>query len=282
MKKILLWTLSFFITLGFAVFQRATGPTYPVRGSLTTPSGVKVSYRLPRSCTIGGNDCGLKIKADKQLSGLIEWKRYKTGDAVTAVPFTASPDRPCAFAPDQPPAGKLEYAVYAVENGVKSLIGPQKVVTRFKGAVPAWVLAPHIFFMFFFMMISVRLALSALMNWPILKSVIYLNLAFLAAGGFILGPLTQHYAFGAYWTGFPFGHDLTDNKTLVPLFFWLAAAVSVMRGGANLRRWVLAAFLATAAVYFIPHSVLGSEFDYSKAEKTGSQPVSPKDDNPGR
>ncbi|MDO8803729.1 MAG: hypothetical protein Q7R35_04810 [Elusimicrobiota bacterium] len=273
MKKILLWLLSFLITAGFAVFQRATGPTYPARGSLLTASGVKVSYRLPRSCTIGANDCGLKLKTDKPLSGIIEWKRYKTSDPVTAVPFTASPDRPCAFAPDQPPAGKLEYAVYAVENGARSLIGPQKVVTRFKGAVPAWVLAPHIFFMFFFMMISVRLALSALMNWPIMKSVIFLNLAFLAAGGFILGPLTQHYAFGAYWTGFPFGHDLTDNKTLLPLIFWAAAAVSVMRGGANLRKWVLAAFLATAAVYFIPHSVLGSELDYSTLEKTGSQQV---------
>ena len=270
MRKISLWIVSFLITVGFALFQRMTGPTYAVKGSLQTPSGVKVSYRLPRSCTIGGNDCGLKIKADKPLSGVIEWKRYKTADPVTAVLFTASPDLPCAFAPDQPPAGKLQYAVYAVENGARSLIGPEKVVTRFKGAVPAPVLAPHIFFMFFFMMISVRLALSALMNGPILKPVVFLNLAFLAAGGFVLGPLTQHYAFGPYWTGIPFGHDLTDNKTLLPLFFWLAAAVCAARDGANLRKWVLAAFAATALVYFIPHSVLGSELDYSKAEKAAS------------
>ncbi len=273
MNKASLWILSFLITAVFALFQRTTGPTYPVRGSLLTPSGIKVSYRLPRSCTIGGNDCVLKLKSDKPLSGVIEWKRYKTADAVTAVPFTASPDRPCPFAPDQPPAGKLEYAVYAVENGARSLIGPQKVVTRFKGAVPGRILIPHIFFMFFFMLFSVRIALSALMNQPVLKHTILLNLFFLAAGGFVLGPLTQHYAFGPYWTGIPFGHDLTDNKTLAPLFFWLAAAVSAMRGGAHLRRWVLAAFFFTAAVYFIPHSVLGSELDYSTVGKAGPAPA---------
>ena len=187
MNKASLWILSFLITAVFALFQRTTGPTYPVRGSLLTPSGIKVSYRLPRSCTIGGNDCVLKLKSDKPLSGVIEWKRYKTADAVTAVPFTASPDRPCPFAPDQPPAGKLEYAVYAVENGARSLIGPQKVVTRFKGAVPGRILIPHIFFMFFFMLFSVRIALSALMNQPVLKHTILLNLFFLAAGGFVLG-----------------------------------------------------------------------------------------------
>lgn len=265
MKKSLFWVLSFLVTVCFALFQRMTGPTYPARGSLVTPSGVKVSYRLPRSCTIGAADCGLKIKSDKPISGVIEWKRYKTADPVTAVPFTAAVDRPCEFAPDQPPAGKLEYAVYAVENGGRTLIGPQKVVTRFKGAVPAWVLAPHIFFMFFFMLFSVRITLSALMNEPVLKHAVLLNLAFLLAGGFFLGPLTQHYAFGPYWTGFPFGHDLTDNKTLAPLFFWIAAAFSAMRGGRNLRKWVLAAFFFTALAYFIPHSVLGSELDYSKA-----------------
>ena len=267
MKKTALWILSFLITAAFAIFQAMTGPTYPAKGSLVTSSGVKVSYRLPRSCTIGRNDCVVKIKTDKLLAVIIEWKRYKTEDALTPVSFAVSGETLCVFAPDQPPAGKLQYSVYALENGAKTFIGPQTIVPRFKSAVPAWVLAPHIFLMFAFMLFSVRIALSAFLDRPVLKHTVFLNLFFLILGGFILGPLTQHYAFGSYWTGIPFGHDLTDNKTLLPLFFWAASAVSALRGGVNLRKWVIAAFLATVAVYFIPHSVLGSELDYSKADK---------------
>ena len=208
--------------------------------------------------------CAVKINADKPLYLRIEWKRYKTADIPAPVFFTASGEPPVL--PDQPPAGKLEYSVYALENGGQTAIGPQKIVARFKSAVPAWVLAPHIFLMFAFMLFSVRIALSALMNRPVLKHAVFLNLFFLVLGGFIFGPLTQHYAFGSYWTGIPFGHDLTDSKTLLPLFFWAASAVSALRGGVNLRKWVIAAFLATAAVYFIPHSVLGSELDYNKGQ----------------
>ena len=196
----------------------------------------------------------------------VGWKRYKTADVPASTFFTASGETRKVFAPDHPPAAKLEYAVYALENGERLLIGPPRVIIRYKGAVPGWILLPHIFLMFAFMLFSSRIALSAFMNRAILKHAVYLNFCFLLAGGFILGPLTQHYAFGAYWTGIPFGHDLTDNKTLLPLCLWGASVVSALRGGANLRKWVVAAFFATAAVYFIPHSVLGSELDYSKTD----------------
>ena len=43
----------------------------------------------------------------------------------------------------------------------------------------------------------------------------------IAIGGLVLGPIVQKYAFGAFWTGWPFGADLTDNKTLA---MWLAWA----------------------------------------------------------
>jgi len=45
----------------------------------------------------------------------------------------------------------------------------------------------------------------------------------LFVGGLILGPVVQKYAFGAFWAGWPFGHDLTDNKTLFVFIFWVIA-----------------------------------------------------------
>ena len=45
-----------------------------------------------------------------------------------------------------------------------------------------------------------------------------------AIGGMILGPIVQKYAFGEYWTGFPYGGDFTDNKMLI---MWLAWAIAM-------------------------------------------------------
>ena len=85
----------------------------------------------------------------------------------------------------------------------------------------------------------------------------------LAVGGLILGPVVQKYAFDAYWTGWPFGHDLTDNKTLVAVLAWLAV-LWAWRRGRNAKAWALGAAIIVFLVFMIPHSVLGSELDYSK------------------
>ena len=45
----------------------------------------------------------------------------------------------------------------------------------------------------------------------------------LFAGGMILGPVVQNFAFGELWTSVPFSWDLTDNKTLVAFTFWIIA-----------------------------------------------------------
>ncbi len=54
---------------------------------------------------------------------------------------------------------------------------------------------------------------------------LYWTLFLFIAGGMILGPLVQYFAFGELWTGIPFGWDLTDNKTLIALIFWILAVV---------------------------------------------------------
>ncbi|HSP92825.1 MAG TPA: hypothetical protein VLN08_18065, partial [Vicinamibacterales bacterium] len=83
----------------------------------------------------------------------------------------------------------------------------------------------------------------------------------LLVGGFMLGPLMQKYAFGEWWTGVPFGWDLTDNKTLAAAVVWLWAAWR-MRGGRQARTAIILAALVTALVFAIPHSTWGSEFKW--------------------
>jgi hypothetical protein len=79
-------------------------------------------------------------------------------------------------------------------------------------------------------------------------------------GGMILGPVVQKFAFGEYWTGVPFGFDLTDNKTLIGVLFWgLALAGNFKKPRYYL---VILAALVLLAVYSIPHSAMGSELNY--------------------
>ncbi|RLD46076.1 MAG: hypothetical protein DRI88_08000, partial [Bacteroidetes bacterium] len=87
----------------------------------------------------------------------------------------------------------------------------------------------------------------------------------LFVGGLILGPVVQKFAFGAYWTGWPIGHDLTDNKTAFTFIFWLIAWFVLRKNPAN-RVWPIVATIMMLAVYVIPHSVMGSEIDHTKTE----------------
>ncbi len=79
----------------------------------------------------------------------------------------------------------------------------------------------------------------------------------------ILGPIVQKYAFDAYWTGWPFGQDLTDNKTLAAFVLWVAAYFQV-KFNPKKRGWVIAAAVLLLAVYLIPHSMFGSEIDFTQ------------------
>jgi hypothetical protein len=139
------------------------------------------------------------------------------------------------------------------------------VVIRFKDDVPIWLLIPHVIFMFAAMLLSTRTGLEYFSKEPDFGKLTSWTIGILLIGGFILGPLVQQYAFGALWTGFPFGYDLTDNKTLIAAIVWLFAWYKVKKSP-NPKIWVLIAAVVMLIVFLIPHSVLGSELDYSKLE----------------
>ena len=262
-KKSLYWLLSLAITLFFAVFQRVTGPTYPVKGGLTPDGGAPVSFLLPTSCTIAGDGCLIRIRSAAEIKGHISWRRYNTADVWTGTEMSYRDGVLSAALPDQPPAGKLEYRVFIEQKQGDLELRSEPVIARFKGHVPAVILVPHVLFMFLFMLFSVRIFITVFTMDTVIKHAVMFNILFLAAGGFILGPLTQFYAFGSYWSGWPYGRDLTDNKTLIMLGFWAAALYAVYRAK-NFKPWLLAAFAVTALVYLVPHSMFGSELDYNK------------------
>ena len=106
----------------------------------------------------------------------------------------------------------------------------------------------------------------AVVKDPSFKKYAFWTLILLTAGGMILGPIVQKYAFGELWTGIPFGWDLTDNKTLIAFVFW-AIAVFMNRKTDRPYYTILAAIILLI-VYSIPHSMFGSELDYSTGKVT--------------
>jgi len=297
----LIWGATILLTLVGLVFQRAVGPTRPVRGEVQI-AGRTVRYVLPRTHG-GSDDCPVTIAdPDSQLQGWILTRRYKTGDEWTTSPMTRAHGRLTGLVPHQPPGGKVLYKLFLgpppaasgggdgaiVETRVAvPLSGP--VVVRFRGAVPAVILGTHIFCMFLGMLWSNRAGVEALRRRPRLRRLTLLSFAFLLVGGLIFGPAVQWYSFGQAWTGYPNGTDLTDNKTLIAVLFWALAVAGVLlrRGAARAaaggvaddreemptpwgpRGLVLLAALVTLVVFAVPHSVRGTELDYSKLPASG-------------
>jgi len=263
MKKFGIWLIAFIITIAAAVYQRLTGPTYPVRGKALLADSL-IHYRLNRSHG-GEKDYEVAIKVDnRNITGSVQYKRYKTDDPWITLPMTRKEDQLTAKLPHQPPAGKLEYKVIlSHEEDQVLLAGEEPVIIRFRGDVPPFILIPHAIIMFLAMLFSTRAGIEALRPKANPRKYALWTFILLFIGGIILGSIVQKLAFGAFWTGFPIGYDLTDNKTLIALIGWLVAVIAG-RGGKPARWWVLGAAILLLVVYLIPHSLLGSELDYSQ------------------
>jgi hypothetical protein len=257
-----LWLLALLLTLSSVVWQRLTGPTHPKRGTVEV-GGTEVRLRLLRSHGGAGDQPVVVTVADPKVTGRVAWRRYPTDDPFTFVPMVREGETLRATLPHQPPAGKLEYQVRLEKGESTALFPARPAITRFKGAVSPVVLAPHIVAMFVGMLVANAAGLLALRGEKNLFRISLVVIGLLAAGGLFLGPLVQKAAFDAYWTGWPFGTDLTDNKTAVAVLAWAVAAYRA-RGGRDARGWVVGAAVVTLAVFLIPHSAMGSQIDWSK------------------
>jgi hypothetical protein len=181
-----------------------------------------------------------------------------------------------ASVPHQPPAGKVEYRV-VLKDGNREIDLPENstVVARFRGEVPAGVLIPHILAMFTSMLLATRALFEVLRpSQPRARGMVLGAMILLAIGGLFLGPVVQKLAFDAYWTGWPFGTDLTDNKTLIAVLAWLPATILALRGSRT-RVAVIVGWVAMMGVFLIPHSLYGSEIDWaSQSAPAAQQPLS--------
>ena len=274
MKQVLLWIAAIFITIAAVIYQRATGPTYPVKGHLTT-TNTDYKYKLIRTHeTTEGAKISLPNTGSDNFKAELHYKRYQTKDDFTNVPFVLNDDTFTASLPVQPAAGKMEYFVtIALDNNTIRIPeeGENNIVLRYKDPVPGGVLWPHVFMMFFAILFGMRAALSALFDPDTMRKWSIVALVGMTIGGMVLGPFVQKYAFGEYWTGFPYGGDFTDNKMLIMWLSWVVAMAIIgfkpKKNEKISRVIVLLAAAVMTAVYLIPHSMGGSTLDYEQIDK---------------
>jgi hypothetical protein len=283
MKKFILWFMAFIITIFAAYYQRKTGPTYPKAMNVEINDSA-YELKLVRSLGLDERpEVRLKI-ADTTVKAKLYFRRYKTTDDYTVSEFSykvypvnsfvmnrifkiTEEKGFYAIVPQQPPAGKLEYFIELADSkGTQFLLKDNPVIIRFKGSVPSIILVPHILFMFLAMLFSTLAGLMGITRDPLYKKYSWWTMIILIAGGMILGPLVQKFAFGELWTGVPFGWDLTDNKTLVALIFWIIAVVMNRKKDRPL--YTILAAVVLLLIFSIPHSMFGSELDYASGQVT--------------
>jgi hypothetical protein len=269
-RTAILGILAVLLMAGTVIYQRKTGPTYPLRGKATV-AGQTVAYKLVRSQETTAE--ARVALPDPGVAGTLVWRRFPTQEAWTRQAMVREVKEGKAelagYLPKQAAAGKVEYTVELGQAGAVTRIpAGDPIVLRYKGPVPLPLLLAHLSMMFIAVLVGLRAGLGAIFGSSALRQLVWVALGCMTVGGLILGPFVQKAAFGAYWTGFPWGFDLTDNKTLLMWLAWVMAALVAGPRPQQKEGWprlaVLAATLAMVVVYLIPHSMRGSQLDYSK------------------
>ncbi len=265
LQSVSYWVIALLAAALLLVYQMVTGPTYPVSARAVV-HGHEIKARLPRSYD-GNDDAKILVpRPDPAITGMIEFRRYRSHDDWTAEPLEWDGEKLIGRLPHQPPAGKVAYKITLEGAGGDPVaLTPGEVVLRFRGAVPNAIVIPHVLGMVLAVLLAVRAGLEALVRGRAVFPLAVGTTVALVVGGLVAGAIMQKAAFGEYWTGWPVGHDLTDSKTLVVAIFWLIAVWRTAKNRAS-RGWVLAASLLTLVIWLVPHSVLGSELDYTQLE----------------
>jgi hypothetical protein len=172
---------------------------------------------------------------------------------------------------------RLSYALSILREGAAVARIPEDegsfILVKYKGEVSPAVLILHVIFMFaafFFMVQSLWSAVGILRGterkagavsyarWVLICSFI---------GGWPLGFLLNYQAFGYLWEGYPFGYDITDNKTQVMFVFWLVSLLLVRGsflgrseesdrlGARSFAAAVMVSFAVSLLLFIVPHSL---------------------------
>ncbi len=185
-KSISLWIISIIIMVFVVVYQKTTGPTYPVKGEINI-EGIEVDYSLPTSNDGEYTKLVYLIDESKSITGTYKIRRFKSHDEWSNFELIRSGDTLYFEIPHQPAAGKVMYHVF-LKKGDKPAVAltENPIILRFRDAVPFSIVLLHIIFIFATITLSTRTGFEALYNGNKVKIFTILTLISLIIGGFVL------------------------------------------------------------------------------------------------
>lgn len=259
--------------LALFVLSRITGPNFKYRVETSGP-GFTLSHKAPRTSEgTGPAHLELEVSGDtSSITGLnlVGHTAKESGkeDVIPPTSITGATGGPKVFhyeIPFHPWATKYLYVFQAhLQSGALVQLDRKgdPLMIRFRGTVPALTLGLHILGMFggfLLMVLGAFAAVDFLRGRGEAKPVLRLGgwgwLVF-AVGGLPLGFLMNWYAFRTIWEAWPFGADVTDNKTQVALAVYALGLLAFLWKKNRAAAWLVVAGTAVAfAVFIIPHSI---------------------------
>ncbi len=225
----------------------------------------------------GCPEIGVTVTYREQVEAMIRFRSGGEQDLEEIAMTPAGSGEYTALLPDLGKGKRLLYSIIVTGSGGESVRVPARdggfLPVKYKGHVSTIVLVMHIVFFFgaFFFMIqcfwsAVRILARGDNERDTIRTMRW-AMIFTFVGGWPLGFILNFQAFGVVWEGYPFGFDITDNKTQVMFLFWIVCALLVRGsffglgrerdsvGSRGLARSVITAFVLSLVLFIVPHSL---------------------------
>jgi hypothetical protein len=280
-----LWrvAVAFLFTVLLLVFARKTTMVRSVEKAVEG-NGILIEHKtVPKQ--VGDEIPVISAKVEGATLVKLFYRIGKDGE-YQAVEMDLEPGAQNVFAaslPLRPKGIKAWYYLEAVsqeEGGTREVTLPDRsspdfspILLRYEGEVPPYVVFPHVLCIFgaiFFAGIGLLSAIDVRRGKGSLRQSVkfpVITFVLLFLGFLPFGIAMNYFAFGATWEAFPFGWDVTDNKSQIMLLFWLFTLLSVkgtLRGrdesknlvsGRGYSALVLISFIVTLLIIAVPHSL---------------------------
>jgi len=269
--------LGFILTVALLWMSRSLSTRKP-HDLVVERSGFRIEHRtVTEQVGPGSPDLSLTVKGDGAIEPVVRYREGKEETLRTVVMTDGGDGMWRTALPEFEKGTKIYYALELLRGGGTVARIPEEdgsfLFIKYKGKVSAIVLTLHILFMFasfYFMVQSLWSAIGILAGrawkaeavrharWVLISSFI---------GGWPLGFILNYQAFGVVWEGFPFGYDVTDNKTQIMFVFWLVSLLLVRGsflgrgeerdtlGARGFAYALMVSFIVSLSLFIVPHSL---------------------------
>jgi hypothetical protein len=240
--------------------------------------GIKVYHRTVTEQVGPGQPClRARVEPVQKAALVVRWMQPPSEKIEGRGMFEIRPGVFEACLPPMEKGTKLKYWI-AVTNVEQTKVrvpadDGKFGVLKYKGEASKLVIVAHVIFMFaafFFMVMSTLAAVDILRGredktnavraarWVLVTTFI---------GCWPLGFILNYQTFGPLWEGFPFGYDITDNKTQVIFVLWLVSMLLAWGsfigkgeerdrlGRTGLALAIIVCFVLSLALFILPHSL---------------------------